>query len=243
MTDQSYQFPRFFVTAPSPCPYLEDREERKVFTDLAVPDAGELHEALSKVGFRRSQSVAYRPACENCNECKSVRVQAQEFTPSRSMRRIINQNLDLKVEATDAFATPEQYDLLREYLISRHSEGGMAEMDEFEYAEMVELSPVNTTVIEYREPPGEEDNLVPGKLIGAVLTDVMSDGLSMVYSFFDTNSSRPSLGTYLILDHIKRTRDAGLPFVYLGYWVEGSPKMAYKTRFKPYQILTSEGWS
>jgi len=243
LTDQSYQFPRFFVTAPSPCPYLDDREERKVFTDLAIPDAGEMHEALSKVGFRRSQSVAYRPACENCNECKSVRVLAQAFTPNKSMRRIIKQNRNLKVEATDAFATPEQYELLREYLRARHSEGGMAEMDEFEYAEMVELSPVSTSVIEYREPPGDEDGLMPGKLVGAALTDVMSDGLSMVYSFFDINSARPSLGTYMILDHIKRTQEFGLPHVYLGYWVKDSSKMAYKTRFKPFQTLTGEGWA
>ena len=221
---------------------MDNREDRKLFTDLALPDAVEMHEALSRVGFRRSQSVAYRPACENCNKCKSVRVLAQEFAPNKSMRRIINQNKDLKVEATDAFATPEQYELLREYLIGRHSEGGMAEMDEFEYAEMVELSPVNTSVVEYRKPTGDAYNLMPGRLSGAVLTDVMSDGLSMVYSFFDINSARPSLGTYMILDHIKRTQDSGLPHVYLGYWVEASPKMAYKTRFKPFQTLTGEGW-
>jgi leucyl-tRNA---protein transferase len=242
LTDQSFQFPRFFVTAPAPCPYLDGQEERKVFTDLSAADAQDLNDALSRVGFRRSQSVAYRPACETCNACISVRVLAQEFKPNRSMRRTMSQNRDLKVTSMDAFATPEQFELMKKYLANRHSDGGMTEMDEFEYTEMVELSPVATSVVEYREPPGEHDNLQPGKLVAAVLTDVMSDGLSMVYSFFDPESKRISLGTTMILDHIERTRKAGLPYIYLGYWVKGSPKMDYKTRFKPYEKLGPRGW-
>lgn len=242
MTDLSYQFPRFFVTAPSPCPYLEGKEERKVFTDLSVPDAVELNEALGRVGFRRSQSISYRPACEQCNACISVRVLAQEFKPSKSFKRIMAKNIDLKVEVADAFATHEQYELLRLYLAHRHQTGGMADMDEFEFAEMIELSPVNTKIVEYREPPGDDDNLKPGKLVACALSDVLSDGLSMIYSFFDPESQRPSLGTTMILDHIARSKKASLPHVYLGYWVKGCSKMNYKTRFTPYEKLNAHGW-
>lgn len=258
MTDQSFQFPRFFVTAPSPCPYLEGHEERKVFTDLTVGDAAELNEALGRVGFRRSQSVAYRPACEGCNACVSVRVAAQDFEPNKSMRRILKRNSDLIVQAIDPIASDEQFELLNHYLVARHGEGGMSDMDEFEYAEMIESSPVATTLIEYRERAtgdgngngeggeggegNDNDFMKPGKLIAAALTDVMSDGLSMVYSFFDPDSERASLGTYMIIDHIMRTQKAGLEHVYLGYWVEGSQKMEYKTRFQPLERLAPEGW-
>ncbi len=210
MTDHSFQFPRFFVTAPSPCPYLEGRSERKVFTDLTVGDSEELHEALSRVGFRRSQTVAYRPACDNCASCISVRVKAQKFKPGKSFRRIIKANRDLIPVAMDALATDEQFALLNSYLTDRHADGGMSDMDQFEYVEMVESSPVATTVVEYREPGKGENMRRPGKLIAAALTDVLSDGLSMVYSYFDPSSDRLSLGTYLILDHIERTRKAGV---------------------------------
>ena len=242
MTELSYQFPRFFVTAPSPCPYLDGLEERKVFTDLSVPDAVELNEALGRVGFRRSQSITYRPACEQCNECVSVRVLAQEFSPKKSLKRVKAKNIDLKIEIMEAFATHEQYELLRLYLTHRHKTGGMADMDEFEYAEMIEQSPVNTKIVEYREPPDDNDLLKPGKLIACALTDILSDGISMVYSFFDPESERPSLGTMMIIDNIERTKKAGLPYVYLGYWVKGSTKMDYKTRFTPFEKLNALGW-
>lgn len=242
MTDQSFQFPRFFVTAPAPCPYLPDQQERKVFTDLTLGDSVELHEALGRVGFRRSQTVAYRPACENCAACVSVRVLTQEFEPSRGFRRIIRANRDLIASPVDPVATDEQYELVARYLAARHNDGGMSDMAQHEFAEMVETSPVATTIVEYREPGTGENFRQPGKLVAAALTDVLSDGLSMIYSFFDTESVRPSLGTYLILDHIERTRKAGLPHVYLGYWVEGSPKMEYKARFRPLERLTPTGW-
>ena len=242
VTDQSYPFPKFFVTAPTPCPYMEGREERKVFTDLASADASELNEALGRVGFRRSQSVAYRPACEGCSACISVRVLAQDFKMTRSMRRCWQKNKDLKVIPCDAYATDDQYQILKAYLESRHEQGGMANMDEFEYAEMVESSPVASSLIEYREPPEDDDLLMPGKLIATAFTDILSDGLSMVYSFFDPVNERDSLGTFMILDHILRTRKTGLRYVYLGYWVKDSSKMSYKARFQPQERLGSKGW-
>ena len=242
MTDQSLQFPRFYVTAPSPCPYLDGKEERKVFTELTGDDSEQLYEALSRVGFRRSQSVAYRPACEGCNACISVRVVADEFSPTRTMRRIERVNKDLVSVAIDPWVTQEQFDLLKRYLSQRHADGGMATMDIYEYAEMVENSPVTTRIIEYRETSRDPTSTRPGRLIAAALTDLMSDGLSMIYSFFDPATDRRSLGTYVILDHIRRTAEAGLQHVYLGYWIANSAKMAYKTRFRPLERLGPEGW-
>lgn len=238
MTDQSLQFPRFFVTAPSPCPYLPNRQERKVFTELRGDDAEALNEALGRVGFRRSQSVAYRPACEGCSACVSVRVLADQFRPTRSMRRVMRANEDIISTALDPIISWEQFDLLKRYLDARHAEGGMADMDLAEYTEMVEHTPVDTQLIEYRlrTPKG------PGRLIAACLTDAMSDGLSMVYSFYDPTLPQRSLGTYLILDHIRRVAASGKRYVFLGYWIEGSPKMAYKMRFRPLQRLTAQGW-
>ncbi|MGY8986008.1 MAG: arginyltransferase [Sphingomonadales bacterium] len=242
MTDQSYQFPKFYVTSPFPCPYLPNKQERKVFTDLSGPDASELNESLGKVGFRRSQSVAYRPACEGCSACVSVRVVSLDFIHNKSQRKIWRQNKDLEVEVINAFATEEQFTLLKKYITIRHSEGGMAEMDEFEYSEMIDSSPVHTTIVEYREPQLEKNNSRPGKLIGTALTDVLSDGLSMIYSFFDPECDRKSLGTYIILDHIARAKAQYLPHIYLGYWVKGSPKMDYKEKFQPLERLGQGGW-
>lgn len=237
MTDQSLQFPKFYVTAPSPCPYLPGREERKVFTELAGPDAPALNEALSRVGFRRSQSVAYRPACEGCNACISVRVPARAFAPRRRHRRLLNRNADIVAARRPAVATDEQFELLRRYLDHRHHEGGMADMDIHEYADMVENSPVETQLVEYRLPKSDG-----GNLIAAALTDVMSDGLSMVYSFFDPDAAHRSPGIWMILEHIHHAAGTGLDYVYLGYWIAESPKMAYKAEFSPLERLGAEGW-
>lgn len=235
-----FRFPRFYVTSPSPCPYLPDRIERKVFTELAGPNADELNEALGRIGFRRSQGVAYRPSCIDCAACVSVRVLASEFRPNASQRKLLRRHADLEVGVCRPWTTEEQYDLLRRYLAARHPGGGMAEMDEIDYADMVEQTPVRTHIVEYREPAVDG---VPGRLVGACLTDRQADGLSMVYSFYDAaDASRPGLGTFIILDHIRRAADSGLGHVYLGYWVEGSPRMDYKIRFRPLEQLGAGGW-
>jgi arginine-tRNA-protein transferase len=235
MTDQGLQFPKFYVTAPSPCPYIDGQTERKVFTELHGPDAASLNEALGRVGFRRSQSVVYRPACEACSACISVRVRALEHSLSKSQRRILKTNSDIKIEAKPARVTEEQFRLLSAYLNERHREGSMASMTIDEYADMVETSPVSTSIIEYRR-------VMDQKLMAVGLTDKLSDGLSMVYSFFDIHEQNRSLGTYIILNHIERAQIANHPFVYLGYWVKGSPKMDYKRRFKPLERLGQNGW-
>jgi arginyl-tRNA--protein-N-Asp/Glu arginylyltransferase len=240
MTDQPRDTPQFFLTSPSPCPYLPGKHERKVFTHLVGKRALQLNEILTQGGFRRSQSIAYRPACESCRACVSVRVLVNEFERSRSFRRVLAANADLTARMVSASATIEQYTLFRRYLNARHGDGGMVDMSVVDYASMVEDSHVETRLVEYRCPPQSPDETAP--LVGVVLTDVLSDGLSMVYSFFDPDLVDRSLGTYMILDHIAKTRTFGLPYLYLGYWVEGSVKMAYKGRFLPQERLGMLAW-
>ena len=226
MTQNSRDNPQFYMPAPSPCPYLAGREERKVFTHLVGDRAPGLNDLLTHGGFRRSQSIAYRPACEACRSCVSVRVIAEDFLPTRSMRRIAERNADLVGEMRGATPTSEQYSVFRAYLDTRHRDGGMADMTVLDYAMMVEDSHVETRMIEYRlrSPSSSRRG---GALIAVALTDVLNDGLSMVYSFFEPDHETRSLGTLMILDHIARARRMKLPYVYLGYWVRGSRKMDY----------------
>ena len=234
------RFPRFFVTSPAPCPYIAGRSERKVFTELKGPHADALNDALGRIGFRRSQTVAYRPSCLACNACVSVRVVAEEFRPSAAQKRNLKRNSDLVTTTCRAWSTAEQFDLLQRYLGVRHPGGGMATMDESDFADMVEHTPVDSYVLEYREP-GRGD--APGRLVGACLTDRQADGLSMIYSFYDPeHASRTGLGNYIILDHIRRAAEADLPYVYLGYWVEGAARMQYKIRYRPLERLGRTGW-
>ncbi len=242
MTQHSRDTPQFYLTAPSPCPYLAGKEERKVFTHLVGDRAPGLNDLLTHGGFRRSQSIAYRPACETCRACVSVRVVADDFVPSRSMRRIAQRNADVSGEMRAAVPSSEQYSVFRGYLDERHRDGGMADMTVLDYAMMVEDSHVETRMVEYRVRPEQPAGRRSGELIAVALTDVLGDGLSMVYSFFDPDHEDRSLGTLMILDHIERAKRMGLPYVYLGYWVRGSRKMDYKSRFLPQERLMSQGW-
>jgi leucyl-tRNA---protein transferase len=232
--------PQFYVTAPQPCPYLDGRMERKLFTALQGERAEKLNDTLSKQGFRRSQNVLYRPSCAECSACLSARIRVADFQPSRSQTRTLKRNDELQREATSPWATEDQYALFRRYLDSRHADGGMADMDIFEFAAMIEETPVRSRVIEYTLP----DPTRPRRrsLIAVCLTDVLDDGLSMVYSFYDPDRTAASLGTYIILDHIRIAREAGLPYVYLGYWVPGSRKMGYKANFSALEIYKHGAW-
>jgi arginyl-tRNA--protein-N-Asp/Glu arginylyltransferase len=245
VTQHSRDTPQFYLTAPSPCPYLQGQEERKVFTHLVGERAGELNDLLTHGGFRRSQSIAYRPACETCRACVSVRVLTSAFKPSRSMRRLAERNSDLVSELRPAAPTSEQYSVFRAYLDARHRDGGMADMSVLDYAMMIEDSHVDTCLIEYRRrgPDSAINGRGDGPLLAVALSDVLSDGLSMVYSFFDPDAGDRSLGTQMILDHITRAREMGLAYVYLGYWVPGSRKMDYKGRFLPQERLMASGWT
>ncbi|WP_421724095.1 arginyltransferase [Bauldia sp.] len=244
MTHQPTETPQFYLTAPAPCPYLAGRSERKVFTHLVGERAGALNDLLTQGGFRRSQNIAYRPACEGCRACVSIRCIVDAFTPTRSMARVMRRNRDLIGAGVTASPSSDQYNLFRRYLDSRHAEGGMSDMSVLDYAMMVGESYVDTEVVEYRfrGPDTAITGHGEGPLIATALTDVLADGLSMVYSFYDPDYSDRSLGTYMILDHIGRARKMGLPYVYLGYWVEGSPKMDYKRRFRPQEHLMARGW-
>lgn len=236
MTDQTPESTQFFLTAPMPCPYLEGREERKLFTHLTGKRAPMMHHVLSDHGFRRSQNLIYRPACEGCNACRSVRIVANAFSPTSRHRRNLRRNSDIVgVEITPS-VTREQYDLFMCYLAARHEGGGMNQMSYLDYEYMVEDTPVNSVLIEYRQ-------VTDGTLVAVALSDVMPDGLSMVYSFFDPALSRRGLGNFMILDHIQRVISAGLHYVHLGYWVENSPKMAYKASFAPTEVQSGNmGW-
>jgi arginine-tRNA-protein transferase len=244
VTQHSRDTPQFYLTAPSPCPYLPGKEERKVFTHLVGERAGELNDLLTQGGFRRSQSIAYRPACDACRACVSVRVVVAEFRPTRNMRRVLEQNSDIVARMHEAAPTSEQYSVFRGYLDARHRDGGMADMTMLDYAMMIEDSHVSTRIVEYRRRTLDSRiNGRGGDLLAVALTDVLGDGLSMVYSFFDPDVGARSLGTFAILDHIERAKMMGLPYLYLGYWVKGSRKMDYKGRFLPQERLAPAGWT
>jgi arginine-tRNA-protein transferase len=238
MTDHTPDSTQLFLTAAMPCPYLPDRQERKLFTHLTGRRATALHALLSDNGFRRSQNLIYRPACDGCSACQSVRIVAKQFVTSARYRRVLKTNSDVSISVRPPRATAEQFALFQHYLAARHPGGGMTQMSYVDYEYMVEDTPVQSVLVEYRI--GDQPN---GRLIAVALTDVMPDGLSMVYSFYDPLLPQRGLGNLLILDHIQQVRSAGLGYVYLGYWVKDSPKMAYKARFRPLEVQSGPlGW-
>ena len=244
MTEQHKNFPEFYVTAPQSCPYLPGKLERKLFTHLTHDKPPALIDNLLKGGFRRSQNIAYMPYCEGCQACVSVRVIVDEFRPGRSMRRIAERNADIAIRRITAIPTSEQYALFRAYIDRRHAEGGMADMTVLDFAMMIEDSIVDTFLTEYRLQPADAGDtpFETWPLVGVMLCDQLSDGISMVYSFYDPDLDERSLGTFMILDHLDHARKVSLPYVYMGYWIEGSRKMNYKQRFGPQEKLTGNGW-
>ena len=234
----SYKPPRrpqfFYTTAPLPCPYVAGRTERKVVTEIAGPDADGLHDRLSRAGFRRSHNIAYAPVCPGCNACVPIRIPTAQFEPDKSLRRIARANADVEGYEVPPRATAEQFQLFQRYQQARHSDGDMATMSFYDYRAMVEDTPIDSCIIEFRD---RDD-----RLLGACLTDRLGDGLSAVYSYFMPGMDRRSLGTFAILWLIARAKFLGLPYVYLGYWVPESRKMAYKARFKPSEVLLQGSW-
>jgi arginyl-tRNA--protein-N-Asp/Glu arginylyltransferase len=232
---------KFYLTSPQPCPYLPGKMERKVFANLAVDGAVSLNDSLTRSGFRRSQTIAYRPACKACGACRSVRIDVAAFQMTRRWKRVLARNAALERDPCSARATREQFRLLKRYLNERHPGGGMTEMEIRDYAGMVDASPVRTVVFEYRNraAPGSDED---GSLQAAALTDVLRDGLSMVYSFFKPELARRSVGAFMVLDHIRLASELGLPYVYLGYWVKNSEKMGYKADFSPLEVFDGDTW-
>lgn len=231
--------PQFYVTTPQACPYLDGRMERKLFTALQGENSVQMNDSLSKQGFRRSQNVLYRPTCVSCNACMSARIRVKDFVPTKSQKRAAKKNAYLSRAATSPWATEAQYEMFREYLETRHADGGMADMDVFEFAAMIEETPIRTRLIEYYTPATQTSSR---SLAATCLTDLLDDGLSMVYSFYKPELTKDSLGTFVILDHIEIARESGLPYVYLGYWVPGSKKMGYKARFSALEVYKDGAW-
>jgi arginyl-tRNA--protein-N-Asp/Glu arginylyltransferase len=234
----TYKPPRrpqfFYTTAPLPCPYVTGRTERKVVTEITGPDAETLHDRLSRAGFRRSHNIAYAPVCPACQSCLPIRIPVGDFQPDRTLRRNARMNAQVEGFEVPCHATAEQFQLFQRYQAARHGGGDMATMSFYDYRAMVEDTPIETIMIEFRDPDD--------RLVGACLTDRLTDGLSAVYSFFAPELAPRSLGTHAILWLIDRARALGLPYVYLGYWVPESRKMAYKARFRPSEILVGGTW-
>ena len=235
MSDPRHEpFGAFYRTRPQPCPYLPGRLESRIVTELGSAGAARRYDALARAGFRRSHTMAYRPACPDCAACVPVRVRAPAFRPGRSLRRVRRRNADLLERHRAARACGEHYALFRRYLAARHGGGEMAGMDFAEYRAMVEETPIESGLSEYRTPDGF--------LLAVMLWDRLGDGLSAVYSFFAPEEGRRSLGSFMILCLIERAQQLDLPHVYLGYWIAGSGAMAYKSRFRPLEALGPEGW-
>jgi len=225
---------QFFLTAEQDCPYLDGYKERKIFTAIGGVNSKLLNDTLGKEGFRRSQNVLYRPFCKSCSACLSVRIRVKDFTHSKSQRRISKRNSNLLRKIVNTWATEEQFKLFKFYVEERHKDGGMADIDVYEFSSMIEETAIQSNVIEYFTPEGS--------LSAACLTDRLDDGLSMIYSFFNPNDKQKSLGTYMVLDHLKLASELNLKYVYLGYWVKGSRKMSYKSTFSNLEVFTKGLW-
>lgn len=225
---------RFFRTTPAlRCPYLPNRFETKLVTELSGPDALDLHDQLTDAGFRRSHHYVYKPLCGSCRACVPVRIPVAAFTPNRSQRRTWRANADVTGAVVPAMATSEQFKLFSHYVAARHGDGDMAEMDFDDYRAMIEESPVDTHLVELREG---------GQLVAACLTDWLGNGISAVYSFFEPRLRQRALGVQIVMWLVEEARRRGLPYVYLGYWIAGSTKMDYKARYAPLEALGAAGW-
>ncbi len=231
------QNPQFYVTAPQDCPYLENKVERKLFTALYGSNSSRLNNSLSKQGFRRSQNVLYRPSCSNCTACMSARIPSKDFSPSKSQKRILSKNEDIVRVVNPPLATDTQYELFKNYISKRHSNGGMSDMDADDFTSMIEETNVESKLIEYYAKRNGKFELISFSLV-----DILDDGISMVYSVFDPYFKERSLGTYMIIDHNRLALEMSLYYVYLGYWVKGSLKMDYKRRFSPLEVFTNDKW-
>jgi arginine-tRNA-protein transferase len=244
MSEQRKHFPEFYITAPQPCPYLPGRLERKLFTHLTRDKPPAIVDDLLTGGYRRSQNIAYIPYCDGCNACVSVRTLVGEFQPGRSFERVVARNRDLVAARVSPQPTGEQFRLFRTYIDARHNDGGMADMSIIDFSMMIQDSPLKTFLTEYRLKPEDALDQDPRSwpLVATALCDRLSDGVSMVYSFYDPALADRSLGTFMILEHIDFTRRLGLPYLYLGYWISGSKKMSYKARFGPQEKLGPQGW-
>ena len=224
---------KFFSTPPHACSYLEDQRAITLFADPQAPMNSTLYGQLSLYGFRRSGNYIYRPQCQDCQACIPVRIPVAEFQPNRQQNRVRKQMSDLEVSSVSANFVQEHYDLYARYIHMRHADGDMFPPSIAQYVSFLFSDWCNTRLIEFRHE---------GRLMAVAVCDILRNGLSAVYTFYDPEEEKRSLGTVAVLWQIGEAVRLGLPYVYLGYWVKKSPKMAYKTRFRPLEAFLSQRW-
>ena len=223
---------KLYATHPHPCSYFADREAKTIFIDPDIKVSGPVYSELSRRGFRRSGNHLYRPECEGCKSCIASRVPANLFKGSRTQRRVVKRNNDLRVAILDA-PNSDAYPLYEKYINGRHRDGDMFPPSRDQFDSFLGAGTDSTQYIHF---------YLGESLLSVAVTDVLDDGLSAIYTFYDPDYPQRSLGVYSILWQISRCCDLALPFLYLGYWIRDCQKMAYKTDYKPIELLMSNRW-